>query len=150
VPADIKALLITHPHFVHAGGLAEINRAAPRAVFYGSEKDGRDMATGGSTDFLLKDHPRYHFEPLAQDVILQDGLSVRVAAWTLIMHITAGHTPGGMTWTFPLTVDGRPRQGMAPTSWAVLPGFKIGREETYPGQTQDYELAFDRWRTLSE
>lgn len=149
-PADIKALLITHPHFDHAGGLAEVKRAAPQAVFYCSEKDGRDMATGGRSDFLLKDHPRFHFEPVPPDVILQDGDTVRVGPWILTMHVTAGHTPGGMTWTFPLTVDGRPRQGMAPTSWAVLPGFKIGREETYPGQTEDYEQAFERWRTLSE
>ena len=150
-PADIKALLITHPHADHAGGLAEIKRAAgPNAKFYCSEKDGRDMVDGGRSDFFLKDHPRFYFEPLAPDVILEDGAQVTVGPWTLTLHITAGHTPGGMTWTFPLTVNGQQRQAMAPTSWALLPGFKVGREESYPGQTEDYERAFTCWRSLSQ
>jgi metallo-beta-lactamase class B len=150
-PADIRMLLITHPHFDHAGGLAEIRRAAAKdAKFYCSEKDGRDMVDGGRSDFFLKDHPRFYFEPLAPDIVLEDGDQVSLGPWTLTMHITAGHTPGGMTWTFPLTVDGTPHHAMAPTSWALLPGFKVGREESYPGQTEDYERAFARWKSLSE
>ena len=150
-PADIKALLITHPHADHAGGLAEIRRAAgPDAKFYCSEKDSHDMVDGGRSDFFLKDYPQFYFEPLAADVILEDSDQVIVGPWTLTMHVTAGHTPGGMTWTFPLTVDGKARQVMAPTSWALLPGYKVGRIETYPGQTADYERAFARWRELSQ
>lgn len=150
-PADIKALLITHPHFDHSGGIAEVRRAAgPGATFYCSEKDAENMVTGGRSDFFLGAHERFHFEPLPPDVILQDGEMVTVGPWTLTMHVTGGHTPGGMTWTFPLTVDGQQRHAMAPTSWTLLPGYRIGKVESYPGQTEDYELAFERWRLLSQ
>lgn len=150
-PTDIRILLITHPHADHAGGLAEIKRAAaPDVEFYCSEADGRDMIDGGRSDFFLKDHPRFYFEPVAPDVILEDGAQVTIGPWTLTMHITAGHTPGGMTWTFPLTVDGQPHRAMAPTSWALLPGYRVGEVESYPGQTADYEHAFARWKSLSE
>lgn len=150
-PADIKVLLITHPHADHAGGLAEIKRAAAAdARFYCSEKDGRDMMDGGRSDFFLKGHPHFYFEPVTPDITLADGDTITLGPWQLTMHITAGHTPGGMTWTFPLTIAGEPHQAMAPTSWALLPGYQVGKVESYRGQTADYERAFARWTSLAE
>ena len=50
-PAQVKILLNSHEHFDHAGGLAEIKRAAPGAKFYASAADG--ATTGSAVDHDL-------------------------------------------------------------------------------------------------
>jgi metallo-beta-lactamase class B len=146
-PAKVKILLNSHEHFDHAGGLAEIRRAAPGAKFYASAGDGAIVAAGGRGDPFLKGE-RYYYEPVKPDVTLKDGDKVRLGGWTLTAHITGGHTPGCTTWTFPVTVAGKVRQALDHCSSSVLPGYKLGRVETYPGQTADYERSFATWKSL--
>jgi metallo-beta-lactamase class B len=147
-PADIKILLNTHEHFDHAAGLAELKRAAAKDVkFYASAKDGAIVAAGGKGDPFLKG-ARFEYEPVKPDVILQDGQKVSLGGWTLTAHITAGHTPGCTTWTFPVTVAGKVRQALDHCSSTVLPGYKLGKTETYPGQTADFEKSFVTWKSL--
>ena len=146
-PARVKVLLNTHEHFDHAAGLAEIKRAAPGAKFYASAADGAIIAAGGRGDPLLKGE-RFYYEPVRPDVILKDGQKVSLGGWTLTAHITPGHTPGCTTWTFPVTVAGKARQALDHCSSSVLPGYKLGRTETYPGQTADYERSFATWKAL--
>jgi metallo-beta-lactamase class B len=146
-PANVKVLLNTHEHFDHAGGLAEIKRAAPAAKFYASATDGAIIAAGGRGDPFLKGE-RYYYEPVKPDVILKDGQTVSLGGWMLTAHITGGHTPGCTTWTFPVTVAGKVRQALDHCSSSVLPGYRLGRVETYPGQTAAYEKSFATWKRL--
>jgi metallo-beta-lactamase class B len=146
-PANIKILLNTHEHFDHAGGLAELKRAAPGAKLYASAADGAIIAAGGKGDPFLKG-ARYEYEPVKPDVTLRDGQTVSLGGWTLTAHITPGHTPGCTTWTFPVTVAGKVRQALDHCSSSVLPGYKLGKTETYPGQTADYEKSFAAWKKL--
>jgi metallo-beta-lactamase class B len=146
-PANIKILLNTHQHFDHAAGLAELKRAAARDVkFYASAKDGAIVAAGGKGDPFLKG-ARFEYEPVAPDVIVKDGDKVTLGGWTLTAHLTAGHTAGCTTWTFPVTVAGKSYQALDLCSASVLPGYKLGKTETYPGQTADYEKSFAFWRS---
>ncbi len=145
---QIKILLNTHQHFDHAGGLAEVKRAAsPGVKFYASADDGAVVAAGGKGDPLLKG-ARFEYEPVKPDVIVKDGDTVSLGGWTLTAHITGGHTKGCTTWTFPVTVAGKVRQALDLCSASVLPGYKLGRTETYPGQTGDYEHSFAEWKRL--
>ncbi len=146
-PADIKVLLNTHQHFDHAAGLAEIRRAARGAKFYASAADGAIIAAGGKGDPYLKG-ARYEYEPVKPDVILKDGQKISLGGWTLTAHVTGGHTKGCTTWTFPVTVAGQVRQALVHCSSSVLPGYKLGKVETYPGQTADYEKSFATWKSL--
>jgi len=146
-PANIKILLNTHEHFDHAAGLAEIKRAAPGAKFYASAADGAIVAAGGRGDPFLHG-ARFEYEPVKPDVTLSDRQKVSLGGWTLTAHITPGHTPGCTTWTFPVTVAGKVRQALDHCSSSVLPGYKLGRTETYPGQTADYERSFRIWKSL--
>jgi metallo-beta-lactamase class B len=146
-PARIKILLNTHEHFDHAAGLAEVKRAAAKDVkFYASAADGAIVAAGGRGDPLLKGQ-RFEYEPVKPDVTVKDGDKVRLGGLTMTAHITAGHTPGCTTWTFPVTVGGKARQALDLCSASVLPGYKLGKTETYPGQTADYEHSFAFWRS---
>lgn len=146
-PAQVKVLLNTHQHFDHAAGLATIKRAAPAARLYASAADGPIIAAGGQGDPFLKGE-RFHYEPLKPDVTLKDGQKVALGGWTLTAHITGGHTKGCTTWTFPVTVAGKVRQAQVHCSSSVLPGYKLGKTETYPGQTADYEKSFATWKQL--
>jgi metallo-beta-lactamase class B len=146
-PANIKILLNTHQHFDHAAGLAELKRAAAKDVkFYASAKDGAVVAAGGKGDPLLKG-ARFEYEPVKPDVIVGDGDKVSLGGWTLTAHLTGGHTAGCTTWTFPVTVAGKVRQALDLCSASVLPGYKLGKTETYPGQTADYQKSFAFWRS---
>lgn len=146
-PSKVKVLLNTHQHFDHAAGLAAIKRAAPGARLYASAADGPIIAAGGRGDPFLKG-ARFEYEPVKPDVILKDKQQVTFGGWTLTAHVTGGHTKGCTTWTFPVTVAGKVRQAQVHCSSSVLPGYKIGKTETYPGQTADYEHSFATWKAL--
>jgi len=146
-PAQVKVLLNTHQHFDHAAGLAVIKQAAPAARLYASAADGPIIAAGGRGDPFLKAE-RFHYEPVAPAVTLKDRQQVTLGQWTLTAHVTGGHTKGCTTWAFPVTVAGKVRQAQVHCSSSVLPGYKIGKTETYPGQTADYEKSFATWKAL--
>jgi metallo-beta-lactamase class B len=143
----IKILLNTHQHFDHAAGLAEVKRAAaPDVKFYASAADGAIVAAGGKGDPLLKG-ARFEYEPVKPDVIVKDGEKVSLGGLSLTAHITGGHTAGCTTWTFPVTVAGKTYQALDLCSASVLTGYKLGKAETYPGQTADYEKSFAFWKS---
>jgi metallo-beta-lactamase class B len=146
-PAKVKVLLNTHAHYDHAGGLAEIKRAAPNLKFYASAADGAVIAAGGRGDPFLK-ADRYYFEPTKPDATLQDGQKIALGGVTLTAHITGGHTRGCTTWTFPVTVAGKLRQALVHCSSSVLPGYRLVPPETYPGQAADYARSFATWKSL--
>lgn len=145
-PGRVKILLNTHQHFDHAAGLAEIQQASG-AKLYASAADGAIIAAGGRGDPYLKG-ALYEYVPVTPAVTLRDGQKVNLGGWTLSAHITGGHTKGCTTWTFPVTVAGKVRQALVHCSSSVLPGYKLGRIETYPGQTADYEKSFATWKAL--
>lgn len=146
-PGQVKVLLNTHQHFDHAAGLAEIKRAAPGARLYASAADGPVIAAGGRGDPFLQGQ-RFWYEPVKPDVTLKDGQKVSLGDWTLTAHVTGGHTQGCTTWTFPVTVAGKVRQGLVHCSSSVLQGYKLGKAETYPGITADFERSFATWKSL--
>ncbi|HEY4030786.1 MAG TPA: subclass B3 metallo-beta-lactamase [Caulobacteraceae bacterium] len=144
---QIKILLNTHEHFDHAAGLAEVKRAAaPNVKFYASAADGAIVAAGGKGDPFLKGQ-RFEYEPVKVDVTVKDGDKVSLGGVTLTAHITGGHTQGCTTWTFPVTLAGKAYQALDLCSASVLPGYKLGKTETYPGQTADYEKSFAFWKS---
>ncbi|ODT88651.1 subclass B3 metallo-beta-lactamase [Phenylobacterium sp. SCN 70-31] len=146
-PAQVKILLNSHQHFDHAAGLAEIRKAAPDARLYASAADGPIIAAGGKGDPFLKGKP-FEYEPVPVARTLNDGDKVTLGGWTLTAHVTGGHTAGCTTWTFPVTVAGKVRQALVHCSSSVLPGYKLGKTETYPGITAAYEKSFGTWRAL--
>jgi metallo-beta-lactamase class B len=146
-PAQVRILLNTHQHFDHAAGLAEIRKAAPAAKLFASAADGPVIAAGGKGDPYLKG-PLYEYAPVPVAKTLRNGEKVRLGEWTLTAHVTGGHTAGCTTWTFPVKVAGKVRQGLVHCSSSVLPGYKLGRTETYPGITAAYEQCFATWKAL--
>lgn len=146
-PADVKILLNSHQHFDHAAGLAEIKKAAPGARLYASAADGPVIAAGGRGDPLLKGD-QFYYEPVTLAGTVADGQKINLGEWSLTAHVTGGHTAGCTTWAFPVSINGRVRQAQVHCSSTVLPGYRIGKTETWPGQTAQFEKSFATWKAL--
>ena len=146
-PKQVKILLNTHGHLDHAGGLAQL-KAATGAKLLVSSADGGLMRRGGKGDFGLGDSAPY--PAVKPDGGLRDGQKVKLGERTLTAHITAGHTRGCTTWTFPVqSSEGgtlMTRQALVLCSNSVLPMYKLAGEESYPGIAADYEKSYRFWR----
>ncbi|HTV09260.1 MAG TPA: subclass B3 metallo-beta-lactamase [Candidatus Aquilonibacter sp.] len=145
--SDIKILLISHAHFDHASGSAEILRET-HAKYMVMDADVPVVESGGAKDFAYGPKPQY---PAAHvDRILHDGSTVTLGNATLTAHKTAGHTRGCTTWTMRVHVPGEPasqlRNVVIVGSWYVNPGYRLvashGKPASYPGIAADYEHAF--------
>jgi metallo-beta-lactamase class B len=145
-PSQVKVLLNTHAHLDHAGGLAQL-KAETGATLFAMPPDSDLMARGGKGDFGLGDHATY--PPVTPDRTLHDGEKVSLGGWTLTAHFTPGHTRGCTTWTFPVTVAGKIRQGLILCSNSVLSMYRLDKaHESYPGIAADYERSYGVWKKL--
>lgn len=145
--SDIKILLISHAHFDHDAGSAEILRET-HAKYMVMDADVPTVESGGATDFAYGPKPQY---PRARvDRILHDNNTVTLGNITLTAHKTPGHTRGCTTWTLRVHVPGEPasqlRNVVIVGSWNVNPGFRLvaahGKPASYPGIAQDYAHTF--------
>jgi metallo-beta-lactamase class B len=144
-PKAVKILLSSHAHFDHAGGLAEL-KSVTGAQLYASAEDGALMKRGGKGDFFLgDDHP---FPPVTPDRTLADGEKVVIGDMTLTAHITAGHTKGCTTWTFPVKVDGQVKQALVLCSLSILPGYRLVGDPAYPNMAGDYARSYATLKAL--
>jgi len=99
---DVKAILISHAHFDHAGGLAALQRLTDATVF--TSQAGRKTLVTGQ---LQPDDPQYvadtqegSFPAVREVLAIGDGDVVTVGNVDVKAVYTPGHTPGGTTWTW--------------------------------------------------
>lgn len=99
---DVKAILISHAHYDHAGGLAALQRLTGAPVF--TSLAGRETLVAGR---LQADDPQYvaesndgSFPAVRQVVAVGDGEVVSVGSVDVKAVYTPGHTPGSTTWTW--------------------------------------------------
>ncbi len=101
-PLDIRAILLSHAHFDHAGGINALQRLSGATVY--TSGAGADVLAGGE---LQPDDPQFGYGPestrfpaVRNVVALQDGETVSFGGLTITAVHTPGHTPGGMSWTW--------------------------------------------------
>ncbi len=101
-PATVRAILVSHAHFDHAGGVAALQRFTGANVFT-SDAGSVTLASGT----LAEDDPQYEadsdagsFPPVRSVVALGDGEVVTVGSLDVKAVYTPGHTAGGVTWTW--------------------------------------------------
>jgi metallo-beta-lactamase class B len=99
---DVKAILVSHAHYDHVGGLAALQRLTGANV-YASQAALRPLTTGR----LVEDDPQYvadsdegSFPPVRQVVAVDDGEVVTVGSMDVRAVHTPGHTRGSTTWTW--------------------------------------------------
>lgn len=144
---DIKILLISHGHYDHCAGSAEILRQT-HAKYEVMAQDVSVVESGGRTDFRYFDDKSMRFPPAHVDRILHDGDQVSLGGTTLTAHLTAGHTRGTTTWTFDETEGSRTLHVVIVGSPNVNPGYKLVGNTRYPQIANDYRHEFQVLRSL--
>lgn len=139
---DVRILLISHAHFDHASGSAQVKQQTG-ARYMVMDGDVPVVESGGTRDFFYPD-TRY---PAAQvDRVLHDGSMVRLGGSVLVAHKTAGHTRGCTTWTLRVPEHGRLFRVVIVGSWNVNPGYRLvdrpGQPASYPGIAADFRRTF--------
>lgn len=145
--SDVKILLISHAHYDHCAGSAEIIKRTG-AKYYVMDGDVSVVESGGKTDFQYGVDPSKRYPPVHVDRVLHDGDTVSLGGTTLTAHLTAGHTKGTTTWTMDETEGGRVLHVVIVGSPNVNPGYKLVGNAAYPQIAADYKHEFEMLPTL--
>jgi metallo-beta-lactamase class B len=144
---DVKVLLNSEPHPDHGGGLAVLQQASG-AQLWASDASADSLASGGDDpDAILPLRALIWIgilgDPAARvDHRIEDGDTVRVGPLALTAHITAGHTRGCTSWSFPVRDGDRVLNVVSACSLIVLGAVR------YPEQGADLERSFRVLRGL--
>ena len=144
---DVKLLLNSEPHYDHAGGLAELQKASG-AQLWASAASADAIEAGGDDPaamlplraLIWSGIIRY---PRARvDHRFADGDTIRVGPVALTAHVTGGHTRGCTSWSFPVRDGERTLTVVSACSLVVLGGSR------YPEQGADLERTFSVLRSV--
>jgi metallo-beta-lactamase class B len=147
---DVEILLNSEPHFDHAGGLAELQKASG-AELWASEASAEALEAGGAGDRNLGPlrfityFPLLRYPPPRVDRRFADGAVVRVGPIQLTAHITPGHTEGCTTWSIPIRDGGRMLNVVHRCSLTLPAALSMGE---YPEIRAEFERTFKTLRSL--
>lgn len=145
-PADVKTLLNSHAHFDHSGGLAAVKRVTGARLL--SMEGDRSALEGG---FYLgsEDDPDMSAPPVAVDVTIVDGETVRLGRLALTAHLTPGHTRGCTSWSMSVEEAGAAFEALFFCSATVAANRLADKERgsQYEGIVDDYRRTFERARS---
>jgi metallo-beta-lactamase class B len=145
--SDIKILLISHGHFDHCAGSAQILKMTG-AKYFVMDADVPVVQAGGKNDFHYADSKDFWFPLSHVDRVLHDGDTIRLGEAVLTAHKTAGHTKGTTTWTMDETEGGKTLHVVIVGSPNVNPGYKLVDNKTYPPIADDYRHGFQVLKSL--
>ncbi len=144
---DVKILLISHAHFDHDAGSAEIKKLTG-AKYMVMDGDVGVVESGGQSDFQYGDDATKRYPPTKVDQVLHDGEQVVLGGTVLTAHKTAGHTRGCTTWTLKVTEAGKSYDVVIVGSPNVNPGYKLVNNARYPAIAGDYARGFRVLKSL--
>ena len=142
--ADVRALINSHAHYDHAGGLAELKRLT-KATLYASEADAKLLARGGKGDPNFAD--RFPFEAVSADRTFNDGWKLKLGGTTMTAMVTPGHTQGCTSWTMNVADVGRRLKAIFVCS-VTAPGYTLVGNKAHPEIVSDYQSTFRRLKAL--
>ena len=104
---DIKAILVSHAHFDHAGGISQLQRLSGAQVY--ARRPANEVLSTGK---LTRDDPQFgtrgsDFEPVKKVWVVQDDQLLGIGSIRLRAIGTPGHTPGSTTWTWESCDNGK-------------------------------------------
>ena len=144
---DVKVLLNSEAHSDHAGGLAVLQQASG-AELWASDASADSIAAGGDDpDIFLPLRAFFWmgltgYPPARIDHRFKDDDTMRVGPIALTAHITAGHTRGCTSWSFPVRDGDRVLNVVSVCDTGVL------AMSTYPEQAADRERSLRVLRSL--
>jgi metallo-beta-lactamase class B len=145
--SDVKILLISHAHWDHDAGSAEIKRLTG-AQYMVMGADVPVVESGGKADFQYGNNAGMLYPPAKVDRVLHDGDQVTLGDIALTAHLTPGHTKGCTTWTVKVNDASKSYNVVIVGSPNVNPGYKLVNNPAYPSIATDYEKTFTVLRQL--
>jgi metallo-beta-lactamase class B len=139
--ADTKILTLTHGHFDHVAGMAELKRMTGARLVV-SEGDKELLESGGAADFRFGDTPDARFEPVKVDQTFKDGEKIPLGGTELTAHHHPGHTKGATSFTVNIQEAGKSYRVVIANMGTINPGVTVSGMEKYPGIAQDYARTF--------
>jgi metallo-beta-lactamase class B len=146
-PADITLVLHTHYHCDHTGCTRRIMELSGAPAAMGAQDAGR-LRSLSSMEFTLDfwNATLPYFEPFEVERRLKHGDTIDLGDTVIRCHHTPGHTPGAMTYTLDVEIDGEPHT-------AVLfggPGLNFLKMKGmyYPGAKDDFARTLDYLEAL--
>ena len=101
-PMKISAILVSHAHYDHAGGVAALQRLTGARVYASVEG-----LIGLKSGQLQSDDPQFlygsentSFPAIGNIVALADGEVLTIGGVEVTAVYTPGHTPGGISWSW--------------------------------------------------
>jgi metallo-beta-lactamase class B len=144
---DVKILLNSEPHPDHAGGLTVLQQASGAQV-WASEASADVLTSGGDDpDLVLPLRALIWigvlgYPPPHVDRRFKDGDTIRLGPIALTAHITAGHTRGCTSWSFPVRDGDRVLNVVSVCDPGVL------ERSSYPEQAADRARSIRTLRSL--
>lgn len=140
---DIKVIVNSHTHFDHAGGIAFLQRISGAAAVV--RQPAASVVRAGRPG---PDDPQYRsllpYPSVSNVRTIDDGDTVRVGSIVLIAHATAGHTPGGTSWSWRSCAGESCLDFVYADSQTPISddGFLFSRSTSYPAVLQDFEHGY--------
>jgi metallo-beta-lactamase class B len=131
---DVKVLLNSEPHSDHAGGLAVLQQASGAEVWV-SDASAETIESGGEDpDMILPMRALFRVKALSYPPVrvahrFDDAATIRVGPIAMTAHITAGHTRGCTTWSFPVRDGDRMLNVVSVCDMGVLAGSSYREQE---------------------
>src|SRR5436190_3594094 len=144
---DVKVLVNSEPHPDHGGGLTVLQQASG-AQLWASDASADSLASGGDDpDLVLPLRALIWigvlgYPPPRVDHRFADGDTIRVGPIALTAHVTAGHTRGCTSWSFPVRDGDRALNVVSVCDQGVL------ATSRYPEQAGDRERSVRTLRSL--
>ncbi|MFO1248858.1 MAG: subclass B3 metallo-beta-lactamase [Alphaproteobacteria bacterium] len=145
--SDTKVLLISHAHFDHDAGSAQVVKDTG-AKYEVMDADVPTVESGGKLDFQYNNVKEYLYPEVKVARVLHDGDTVSLGGTTLTAHKTPGHTRGCTTWTMKVQDGGKTLDVAIVGSPNVNPGYVLVGNKDYPNIVQDYEKTFKVLKAL--
>jgi metallo-beta-lactamase class B len=145
---DLKILLISHAHFDHDGGSADMKKLTG-AKYMVMDADVGVVESGGKSDFQYGDDATLSYPATSVDRVLHDGDDVKLGDIVLTAHKTAGHTRGCTTWSLKVREGDKTYDVVIVGSPNVNPGYKLVNNERYPEIADDYARGFRLLKSLA-
>jgi metallo-beta-lactamase class B len=119
-PANIRYLIIGQAHFDHLGAAKQIQDMYKARVGMG-EADWTFMEQTAAAGRLRADPPR-------RDLAIRDGQTITLGKTTLRFYSTPGHTPGTISFEFPVYDNGKPHVAFVFGGSAPAPGLEAAQQ----------------------
>ncbi|GGX94136.1 subclass B3 metallo-beta-lactamase [Pseudoduganella dura] len=130
---DVKYILTSHEHADHVGGAATLQELTGATVI-GSARSTAVLATGkpDAADPQYASLPE--MAPVVKTRAVRDGDVVTLGPLAITAHATPGHTPGGLSWTWQSTENGRTANMVYADSLNAVgqQGFRYGGDPRWP------------------